>query len=54
MKTKETIYCNDKNYDNLLLVVGVAIGIKILCLSLGIDLSDTANHMVNNIAMICK
>ncbi len=52
MKTKEINTTNENDYSQVILVIGIAVMIKILFSSLGLDITGTAKHMANNLAMV--
>lgn len=52
MKTRDTHNIKDYDYSNVIIVIGIAVMLKILFSSLGLDVTDTAKHMASHIAMI--
>lgn len=51
MKTREINTSKENDYSNVIIVIGITVMINILFSSLGLDISDTANHIANNVAM---
>ena len=51
---KKSMPIQDKKFDNVIIVLGIAITANILSTSLGIDITDTIKYMATNIAMIVK
>lgn len=52
MKTRETDTIKENDYSNVINVIGIAVMTNILFASLGLDVSDTAIRIANNIAMV--
>lgn len=52
MKTREIHTHKENDYSNVIMVIGIAIMLKILFSSLGLDVADTARHMASNVAMV--
>jgi|GEM_PF-5418494 len=52
MKTRETLTTADRDYSNVIIVIGIAVMMNILFSCLGLDIVGTAKHVASSVAMV--